>query len=418
MSRLILPRRALLAAGAASAAGLSATPHFAQAESNGAQGNGAQGGGGPVRIGVLADESSYSADASGAGAFLAARMAAADFGPTVLGLPIEILHADTQNKPDIAGATARQWYDSGVDAITDMPATPVAAAVQQVAAEKSKTVMIAAAASEEFVTKWCHPTSTLWSDDTHALAAGAATPTVRAGGKTWFFITVDFVFGTSLERETTAIVEADGGRVLGSVRYQQNKSDFSGELLQAQASGAQVVGLCSVAGDLVNVIKQASEFGLGRGSKQSLTAFLVYITDIHALSLPVAQGLTFASSFYWDQNDEARAFAKRFMAEHKAPPTREQAQVYTASLHFLKSMAAAGSRDAIAVNKAMRSLPVGYFGRPASVRADGRVLFDVTRYRVKTPDESKGQWDLYAAAGTLPASEAFLPLNRDCKVPA
>jgi branched-chain amino acid transport system substrate-binding protein len=290
----------------------------------------------------------------------------------------------------------------------------VAAAVQQVAAEKNKTIMIAAAAAEEFVTKWCKPTSTLWSDDTHALAAGSAEPTVAQGGKTWFFITVDFVFGTSLERETSAIVAAAGGKVLGSVRYQQNKSDFSGELLQAQSSGAQVVGLCSVAGDLVNVIKQAAEFGLGRGGTQTLAAFLVYITDIHALGLPAAQGLTFASSFYWDQNDEARAFAKRFMAEHKAPPTREQAQVYTASRHFLKAMAQAGTRDAIAVNKAMRALPVDYFGRPASVRQDGRVLFDVTRYRVKTPAQSKGPWDLYEAAGTLAASEAFLPLTAGC----
>jgi branched-chain amino acid transport system substrate-binding protein len=400
MSNLLMPRRALLASGAA----LMASAGKARAAET------------PIRIGVLADESSYSADSSGSGVFLAARMAAADFGPTLLGLPIEVLHADTQNKPDVAGAIARQMYDAGVDVIVDLPATPIAAAVQQIAAEKTKSVMVSAAASEEFVTKWCKPISTLWSDDTHALAAGAATPTVRAGGKTWFFITVDFVFGTSLERETTAIVEAAGGKILGSVRYQQNKSDFSSELLQAQASGAQVVGLCSVGGDLVNVIKQAGEFGLGHGGTQSLVGFLVDVTDIHALGLPTAQNLTFSSSFYWDQNDAARAFTKRFMAEHHAPPSREQALAYIASLHFLTSMAKAGSRDALAVNRAMRSLPFDYFGRPASVREDGRVLHDVTRYRAKTPAQSKGEWDLFEAAGVLPADEAFLPNNPACKV--
>jgi branched-chain amino acid transport system substrate-binding protein len=408
MSNLVLPSMGLGRRAAIGTALAAATlPIRARAQNSG-----------PIRVGVLGDESSYSADASGPGAFLAARMAAADVGPTVLGLPIQIIHADSQLKPDVAGAIAREWYDGGVDAIVDLPATPVAASVQRVAADKKKTVMITAAAAEEFTSKWCAPTSVMWADDTHALATGAATPTVRAGGKSWFFITVDFAFGTSLEREVGAIVAADGGQVLGSVRYPQNNADFSSMLLQAQASGAQAIGLCSVAGDLVNVIKQAGEFGLQQSGKQSLVAFLVYVTDIHALGLKTAQGLTFSSSFYWDQNDEARSFAKRFMAEHKAAPTREQAQVYAATRHFLTSMAASGSRDPLVVNKAMRDRAPFYFGRSAKIREDGRVLFDITRWKVKAPQDSTSEWDLYQNAGTVTAEEAFLPMNAACKFPA
>jgi branched-chain amino acid transport system substrate-binding protein len=398
MSNHTLTRRAVLAGSATLA-----TTRIGHAQSN------------PVRVGVLADENSYSADASGTGSILAAQMAAADFGPTLLGSPIEILHTDTQNKADIASAAARTWFDQGVDAVVDMPATPVAAAAAQVGQDKNKLVMITAAASLEFTTKWCKPTTIMWADDTHALAAGAATPTVKAGGKTWYFITVDFAFGISLEQQITQIVQADGGKILGSSRYQQNNSDFSAQLLAAQSSGAQVIGLCSVAGDLVNAIKQASEFGIQRGGKQQLTAFLVYITDIHALGPKNVQGLTFASSFYWNQNDASRAFAKRFMATHKAAPTREQAQVYAATLHFLKAVAKAGTRDTMAVRKAMSAIPADYFGQTAQVRGDGRVLFDVTRYRVKAPDQIKEAWDYYEAAGTLPAADAFLPQDPSCK---
>ena len=405
MSKLILPRRAALASAAA-LTGTALLPRRARAQDDE-----------PIRIGVLGDLSSYSADASGSGGILAAQMAAADFGPTLLGRKIEILSADTQNKPDVAGAIARQWYDSGVDAVVDLPATPVAAAVQRVAVEKKKTVLITAAAAEEFTSKWCAPTSVLWADDTHALAEGAATPTVAAGGKSWYFITVDFAFGTSLEREVSSIVTAAGGQVLGSSHYPPNNSDFSSQLLAAQSSGAQVIGLCSVAGDLVNVIKQASEFGIQRGGSQTLVAFLIYITDIHALGAETVQGLTVPSSFYWNQNDQSRAFAKRFMARHDAAPTREQAQIYAASLHFLKSMAQAGTRDAVAVNRAMRALPADYHGRKATIREDGRVLFDVTRYRVRKPAEIKTPWDYYEAVDTITPDKAFLPMNPDCTFP-
>lgn len=369
-----------------------------------------------VRIGVLTDQNGPYADASGSGAVLAAQMAAKDFGPTVLGLPIEIVPGDTQNKPDIAGAVARKMFDSqGVDMITDLPVTPVAAAVQQVAREKQRSVITTAAAAAEFTSKGCAPTLTHWADDTHALAAGVAAPIVAAGGKTWFFITVDFAFGLALERESDAIIGAGGGRVLGAARYPLGTTDFSSLILQAQASGAEIVGLASVGGDLVNLIKQAGEFGLGQDGKQRLAGFLIYITDIHALGQKTAAGFTFPSGFYWDQNDTARAWSQRFFAEHKAMPTRAQAGTYAATTHFLRAMAQAGTRDAIAVNKAMRALPADYLGKPASIRADGRALYDISLYRVKPASESKAPWDYYTQVGTLPAERAFLPIVDACK---
>jgi branched-chain amino acid transport system substrate-binding protein len=337
-------------------------------------------------------------------------MAAQDFGPTVLGRPIEILHADTQNKPDIAGSIARAWYDNGVDAIMDLPVTPVAAAVQQIAREKGRTVMITASAVSEFTAKNCSPVSSHWADDTHALTTGVAR--LQPGG-TWFFITVDFSFGEALQALTAKAIEANGGKVVGTAKFPIGNADFSSQVVAAQSSGAGVVGLPAVGGDQVTLIKQAAEFGLRKGGT-ILAGFLVYITDIHALGLDIAQGLRFPASFYWDQNDPARAFAKRFQAERKAAPTKNQAMNYAATLHFLKAMAQAGTDDPVAVNKAMHALPVEYFGRPASMRADGRVMFDVSLYRVKRPEESKAPWDYYEAVGILPAAEAFLPMNPAC----
>ncbi len=370
---------------------------------------------GAVKIGVLTDASGPYADSGGPGSLLAARMAAAEFGGTVLGKKIEILLGDTQNKPDVAGSLARQWYDTnGVDAITDLPVTPVAAAVLQVAKEKSRTVMITAAAVTEFTSKLCTPTSTHWADDTHALTYGTAAEVVKQGGKSWFFITVDFTFGKALEASAKAVIEAHGGKVLGSAYFPIGNADFSSQLVQAQNSGAEVIGLAAVGNDQVNAIKQAAEFGLTRTGKQRLAGFLVYITDIHALGLPATQGLTLTSGFYWDQNAAARAFAKPFSASRNAMPTKNQASIYAATLHFLKAMAQAGTRDAIAVNKAMRALPVDYLGRPGSIRQDGRVLYDLTLYRVKTPEQSKGPWDYYTPIGTIPAAEAFLPMAPAC----
>ena len=335
MATNLIGRRAALGGGALLAAGPLVRARDARAQQNA----------GPVRIGVLTDETGPYADSGGKGSVLAAQMAVADFGSTVLGRPIEIVHGDTQNKPDIAASLARQWYDSGVDAIVDLPVTSVASAVQQVAKEKNRTVMITAGAATEFTSKTCSPVSTHWADDTHALSVGAATHIVKSGGKTWYFITVDYAFGAALERDATEVITANGGRVLGTVEYPIGNADYSSMLLQAQASEAQVIGLASVGADLVNLVKQAGEFGVQTSGRQTLVGFLIYITEVHALGLQVAQGFTFASGFYWDQNDVSRAWSKHFLATQKAMPTRVQAGVYTASLHFLKGMQKAGTAD-------------------------------------------------------------------------
>jgi branched-chain amino acid transport system substrate-binding protein len=361
----------------------------------------------PVRIGVLTDENGPYADSGGPGSIVAARMAVKDFGATVLGRPIEILHGDTQNKPDVAAAIARGWYDQGVGAVMDLPVTPVALAVQQVAKEKGRTVMITASAISEFTSKFCFPTSSHWADDTHALTTGAAM--LQPGG-TWFFITVDFSFGLALQTLTTAAIQANGGKLLGSAKFPIGNTDFSSQVIAAQSANAQVIGLAAVGNDQVNLIKQLHEFGV----HTKLAGFLVYITDIHALGLDVTQGLSFAASFYWDQSDDSRAFAKRFMAERKTMPTKNHAMNYATTLHYLKAMAKAGTDDPIAVNKAMRALPVAYFGRPATLRADGRLMVDLTLYRVKRPDQSKAPWDYYEIVGTEPADKAFLPINPVC----
>jgi branched-chain amino acid transport system substrate-binding protein len=308
-----------------------------------------------------------------------------------------------------------------VDVILDLPVTAIAAAVQQVARQRGKSVIITAAATADFTAKSCAPTSVHFADDTHALTAGTARAVLASGGKTWFFITVDHAFGVALQTETTQVVEANGGRVLGAVRHPIGATDYASYLLAAQSSGAQVVGFASVGGDLVNLIKQAHEFGLagaqggGAAGGLRIATFLTYITDIHALGLPTTHGLTFASSFYWDQSDEARAFARRFAAARGgAMPTKNQAQIYAATRHFLAAVAQAGSADPLAVNHAMRALPVAYFGRRCTIRADGRALYDLTLYRVKTPAESRAPWDYYTPLRAIPAAEAFLPITGAC----
>ena len=340
-------------------------------------------------------------------------MAVQDFGPTILGLPIEIMQADTQNKPDVAGTIARQWYDQGVDAITDLPVTPVALAVQQIAREKSRTVMITAAAVTEFTSKLCAPISSHWADDTHAMAAGTGQVLTKAG-ETWFFISVDFSFGAALQDEATAVIQAKGGRVLGTAKFPIGNTDFSSQILQAQTSGAKVIGLASVGGDQVNLIKQLAEFGLQGKTGQTLAGFLVYLTDIDALGLDVAQGFRFPSSFYWDQSEGTRAFARRFFTDRKAMPTQNQANIYAATTHLLRAAAKAGTRDPVVINQAMRAQPLAYFGQETTMRQDGRVLHDLTLWRVKAPAESKAPWDYLSAIGTIAAADAFIPPNPAC----
>jgi branched-chain amino acid transport system substrate-binding protein len=367
-----------------------------------------------VKLGVLGDMSGPYQAASGPGAVLAARMAAQDIGGSVLGMPIEVIQGDTQNKPDVASGIAGQWYDrEGVDLILDLPVTPVGLAVQKAAVQHQRSVIITGAAITEFTSKLCSPYSSHWADDVHAMA-GAASAIAAGGGREWFFITVDFSFGTALQQAATTVLESSGGKVVGSARFPLGNTDFSSQLVSAQASGAKVIGLAAVGDDLVNLIKQAHEFGMVKQGK-GLATFLVYITDIAALGLEVAQGLSFVSGYYWDRDAGSRAFAQRFFAAHKAMPTREQAYIYAGALHFLKAMKAAGTRDAAKLGEVMRATPVDLFGTQADLRADGRLIHDLDLYTVKAPGQSKAPWDFYARSRVLPADEAFLPANPACK---
>ncbi len=324
---------------------------------------------------MLTDLSGPYADSGGRGSVAAAEMAAKDFGGSVRGKPVEIVSADHQNKPDVASAIARRWYDvDKVDAVVDLPVTAIALAVQAVAKEKNRTVMITAAAT---------PTSPprpaprqLALDRRYPRAHRRHGPAVfERGGKSWYFITVDHAFGHALQKEATTVVESLGGKVVGTSRHPINTADYSSFLLQAQSSGADVVAFASVGDDFTKAVKQADEFGLTAG-RQTLTGFLVYVTDIKGLGLPVAHGLTFSSAFYWDQNDAARAFAKRFFERTGAMPTKNQALIYAAVTHYLKAVDKAGTDEAVAANAAMRALPVAFFDHPATLRADGRLLYD------------------------------------------
>jgi branched-chain amino acid transport system substrate-binding protein len=366
----------------------------------------------PLKIGVLTDASGPYIDSGGQGSVVAAEKAAKDFGGEVLGRKIEILLGDTLNKPDVAVGVARRWFDvEGVSAITDLPVTPVAFSVQALAKEKNRTVLITAGATTDITAKYCAPGSSHWADDTYAMATSIAKAETAAGAKTWFFLTVDTAFGAALQKTTMAVVDKAGGKLLGSVKYPINAPDFSSQLLQAQSSGADRIALASVGADLDNQIKQGAEFGIGRDGKQTMVGFLIYIQSIHAVGLATAQNLNLTSGFYWDQNDQSRAFAKRFFEAQHMMPSRNHAAIYTAVTHYLEAIKTAGTDDARAVGKAMRAAPIDYFGHPAKMRSDGRVMYDLTLYRVKTPAESKGPWDYYQRIRDIPAEEAFAPAN-------
>ncbi len=360
-----------------------------------------------VKIGVLTDMSSLYADLSGPGAVAAVKMAAADFGGSVLGKKIEVISADHQNKPDVASAIARQWFDQGVDMITDLTTSSVALAVQEVAREKNKVILINGAASSDLTGKNCSPTSVHWTYDTTALANGTGSAVVKAGGKTWFFITADYAFGTALERDTAAVVEENGGKVLGHALVPLNTADFSSYLLQARASKAQIIGLANAGGDTINSIKQAAEFGIVEGG-QKLAGLLIFLTDIHSLGLKTAQGLQLTSAFYWNQNDQTRAWSKRFDAEMHKEPTMVHAGDYSATLNWLTAVKAANSLDAAAVMKQLRSHPINDFmTKDGHIQPDGSLIRDMYLFEVKEPSESNGEWDLYKLVGTIPGADAF-----------
>lgn len=369
---------------------------------------------GTVRIGLILDMSSLYADITGEGSVAAARMAIEDFGGKVLGKPIDLVYADHQNKADIAANKAREWFDKDkVDAIMDVAASATALAVVEVAKQKNRIAVFNGPGSTRLTNESCSPVTVHYTYDTFALANGTGKAVVKQGGDTWFFLTADYAFGHSLEKDTSDVVKADGGKVLGSARHPINASDMSSFLLQAQGSGAKIIGLANAGGDFISAIKTAAEFGVSKGGKQKLAGLLVYINDIHSLGLNVTQGLLLTEAFYWDLNDESRKWSRRFFERMKKMPNMSQAGVYSSTMHYLKAVKAAGTDETGAVMKKMRELPVNdFFAKNGRIREDGRMVHDMYLFEVKTPQESKSPWDYYKLRATIPADQAFQPLAK------
>jgi branched-chain amino acid transport system substrate-binding protein len=367
---------------------------------------------GVVKIGLIEDMSSLYADITGIGAVTAAKMAVEDFGGKVLGKPIEVVSADHQNKADIASATAREWFDTQhVDALMDVAASATALAAIEVAKNKNKIVVLNGPAAVRITNEACTPVSVHYAYDNYALSHGTGAAMVKAGYDTWFFITADYAFGHDLEQNTAAVVKASGGQVLGGVRVPINSSDFSSALLQAQASKAKVVGLANAGGDTINSIKQAAEFGIVRGG-QKMAGLLVFINDVNSLGLEAAQGMLLTNAFYWDRDDESRAWAQRYFQRMNKMPNMAQAGIYSATTHYLQAVQAAGTDETNAVMEKMRSTPISdFFVKNGKIREDGRMVHDMYLYEVKKPSESKGPWDYYKFVATIPADQAFLPLS-------
>ena len=384
---------------------LAATGAWAQAKSGKVSG-------GVVKIGVLDDMSGLYSDIGGKGEVVAAEMAVAEFGGKVLGAPIQVVSADHQNKPDVGSNKAREWYDTdGVDVIVGTVNSGVAIAVSKVANEKHRMFIDSGAGSTRLTNEDCSPYTIHYEYDTYATGTATGRAVVAHGGKTWFFLTADYAFGKSLQQDTTNAVNAAGGKVLGSVLHPLNASDFSSFLLQAQASGAQVIGLANAGGDTVNAVKAASEFGLTK--KQTLAGLLIFVSDIHAMGLQATQGLYVAEGFYWDQNDDTRKWSKAFAAKMGGKmPTMVQAGVYSSTLQYLKAVQAVGTDDADAVMKKLKEMTLNDATvKGGKVRADGRMVHDFYLYQVKSPSESKGPYDYYKLITTIPGDQAFQPLS-------
>jgi branched-chain amino acid transport system substrate-binding protein len=366
----------------------------------------------PLKIGVLSDLSSVYSDIGGAGNVEATKMAIEDFGGSMFGTPIELLTADPQNKPDTAASIVRKWYESeGVDMIIDMPTSATALAGMELSKQFEKIMIITDAASSDITGKSCSPYTAHWTYDTYANAHTVGGAIVKNGGDSWFFITADYVFGHSIERDTGEVVKAAGGKVLGSVKHPLNTPDFSSYLLQAQSSKAKIIGLANGGGDTINAIKQAGEFGIVSGG-QNLAAIVMFISDVHSLGLKVAQGLIIKEAYYWDLNDKTRAFGKRFFERMKRMPTMNQAATYSATLHYLKAVQAAGTKEAKPVMAKMRATPVhDAFTDNGVLREDGRMVHSMFLFEVKKPEESKGPWDYYKVLAEVPGDQAFRPLN-------
>ncbi len=369
---------------------------------------------GVIKIGVLSDMSSLYSDIGGPGSVVAAKLAVADFNPGAKGMKVEIISGDHQNKPDVGAGLAGSWYDvDKVDMIIDVPNSGVALAVSEVARLKNKVFIVSGAAASDLTGPKCNANTIHWTYDTWNLANGTGKAMVKTGGDSWFFITADYAFGQALERDTAAVVEANGGKVLGRVRHPLNTNDFSSFLLQAQSSRAKVIGLANAGGDTINAIKQAAEFGIAR-TGQNLAGLLVFASDVAAIGLPTAQGLVLTETWYWDMNDNNRAWAKRWQAERRGKfPTMIHAGVYAAITHYLKAVEALkADGDGKAVVAKMKELPTDdpLFGK-GTIRADGRKIHDAYLFEVKTPAESKYPGDFYKTRATIPAAEAFRPLH-------
>jgi branched-chain amino acid transport system substrate-binding protein len=369
-----------------------------------------------VKIGALSDQSGLYADLGGPGSTLAAQMAIEDSGLAAKGWKIDLISGDHQNKPDIGTAIARQWFDvDKVDIIVDVPNSGVALAVNNVVKEKNGVYINSGAATSDLTNAQCSPNTVHWTYDTYMLAHTTGQALVKAGGDTWFFLTADYAFGAALERDTTAVITANGGKVVGSVKHPLNTPDFSSFLLQAQASKAKIIGLANAGGDTTNTIKQAAEFGIVKGG-QKLAALLLFLTDVKAIGLETAQGLNFTETFYWDMNDKTRAFSKRFAEKMKsnAPPTMVQAGVYAGVRHYFKALEALGGNphDGAKVVEKMKSMPTedDLFGK-GEIQPNGRTIHNAYLFEVKKPSESKGPWDFYKLVGTVPGDQAFTPLS-------
>ncbi|HEV2158613.1 ABC transporter substrate-binding protein [Bradyrhizobium sp.] len=366
----------------------------------------------PLKIGVLSDFSSVYSDIGGQGNVEATKMAIEDFGGQMFGKPIDMVAADVLNKPDVASTIARKWWETeGVDMIIDLPTSATALAVMELSKQYEKIMIVTDAASSDITGKSCSPYTAHWTYDTYANAHTVGSAIVKNGGDTWFFLTADYVFGHSVERDTSDVVKAAGGKVLGSVKHPLNTADFSSFLLQAQASKAKIIGLANGGGDTINAIKQAGEFGIVAGG-QNLAAIVMFISDVHSLGLKLAQGLIITEAYYWDLNDKTRAFGKRFQERIKRMPTMNQAATYSATLHYLKAVQAAGTKDTKTVMAKMRELPVkDAFTDNGILREDGRMVHSMYLFQVKKPEESKGPWDYYKLLAEVPADQAFRPLK-------
>ncbi len=370
---------------------------------------------GIVKIGVLNDESGPYATLAGPGSRVAALMAVEDFGAAAKGLKVEIVFADHQNKLDVGAKIARQWYDAEkVDVIVDVPQSAVALAISQIAREKGKALLVSSSATSDLTGKACSPNTIHWTYDTWALAHSTGKALVKSGGDTWFFLTADYAFGHALERDVEAVVLENGGKVLGKMRHPFPTSDFSSFLLEAQASQAKIIGLANAGTDMINAIEQGTRLGIVQRG-QHFAGLLVFLSDVHWLGLNKAQGLLLTEAFYWDLNDHTRAWSTRFARRHwGAMPTMVQAGVYSAVLHYLKAVEALKGDDGIRVIAKMKALPTDdpLFGK-GTIRQDGRKIHPMYLFEVKKPSESKGPWDFYKLRATIPADEAFRPMDQD-----